>query len=114
MKHAHLYQGVRSNAMIYGNALGVPAQSVQIPALVNQAKASGVARYIGRGLNRWSNVHIADLAALYALAVAKVPGTGILKIGKALGVGTGTVQRVLMEQPRPFDVGVAEAAYASQ
>jgi hypothetical protein len=37
-----------------------------------------------------------------------------LKIGKALGVGTGTVQRVLMEQPRPFDVGVAEAAFASQ
>jgi hypothetical protein len=37
-----------------------------------------------------------------------------LKIGKALvGIGTGTVQRVLMEQPRPFDVGVAEAAFAS-
>jgi hypothetical protein len=29
-------------------------------------------------------------------------------------IGTGTVQRVLMEQPRPFDVGVAEAAFASQ
>jgi hypothetical protein len=41
-------------------------------------------------------------------------GTGILKIGKALGIGTGTVQRVLMEQPRPFDVDVAEAAFASQ
>jgi hypothetical protein len=37
-------------------------------------------------------------------------GTGILKIGKALGVGTGTVQRIVMEQPRPFDVGVAEPA----
>jgi DNA invertase Pin-like site-specific DNA recombinase len=35
-------------------------------------------------------------------------GTGILKIGKTLGVGTGTVQRVVTEQPRPFDVGVAE------
>jgi len=41
-------------------------------------------------------------------------GTGILKIGKALGIGTGTVQRVVMEQPRPFDVDVAEAAFASQ
>ena len=64
--------GIRSvvlcNSMIYGNALGVPAESVQVPALVRQAKASGVARYIGRGLNRWSNVHIADVAALYALA----------------------------------------------
>jgi hypothetical protein len=43
-------------------------------------------------------------------------GTGILKIGKALGIGTGMVQRVLMEQPRPFDVDVdvAEAAFASE
>jgi hypothetical protein len=39
-------------------------------------------------------------------------GTFILKIGKTLGIGKGTVQRVLMEQPRPFDVVVAEAAFA--
>ena len=41
-------------------------------------------------------------------------GTGILKIGKTLGIGTGTVQRVLGQQPRPFDVDAAEAAFASQ
>jgi hypothetical protein len=43
-------------------------------------------------------------------------GTGILKIGKALGIGTGAVQRVIviMEQSRHFDVDVAEAALASQ
>jgi len=29
-------------------------------------------------------------------------------------IGTGTVQRVVIEQPRPCDVGVAEAAFASQ
>ncbi|MGH6671354.1 MAG: NAD-dependent epimerase/dehydratase family protein [Xanthobacteraceae bacterium] len=67
--------GIRSvvlcNSMIYGNAIGPPAQSVQIPALVRQARASGIVRYIGRGLNRWSNVHIADVAALYLLALAK-------------------------------------------
>jgi hypothetical protein len=48
--------GIRSvvlcNSMIYGNALGPPAQSVQLPTLVRQARASGVACYIGRGLNR--------------------------------------------------------------
>ena len=37
--------GIRSvvlcNTMIYGSALGTPAHSVQIPALVRQAKASG-------------------------------------------------------------------------
>jgi hypothetical protein len=37
-----------------------------------------------------------------------------LRIGETLDIGTGTVQRVLMEQPRPFDVDVAEAAFASQ
>jgi len=30
------------------------------------------------------------------------PRPRLLKIGKALGIGTGTVQRVLMEQQRPF------------
>ena len=72
---------VLCNSMIYGDglghalghALGPPAQSVQVPALVRQAKASGVVRYIGRGRNRWSNVHIADVAALYVLAIEKAP-----------------------------------------
>jgi nucleoside-diphosphate-sugar epimerase len=67
--------GIRSavlcNSMIYGNAVGPPAQSVQIPALARQARASGVVRYIGRGLNRWSNVHIADVVSLYRLTLAK-------------------------------------------
>jgi nucleoside-diphosphate-sugar epimerase len=62
---------VLCNTMIYGHAPGPPAESVQIPALARQAKMSGIARYIGRGLNRWSNVHIADVAALYVLALAK-------------------------------------------
>jgi nucleoside-diphosphate-sugar epimerase len=64
---------VLCNAMIYGHALGPPAESVQISALVRQAKALGVARYVGRGLNRWSNVHITDVAAIYVLALAKAP-----------------------------------------
>jgi nucleoside-diphosphate-sugar epimerase len=71
LKAPGLRSTVLCNAMIYGNALGGSGQSVQVPALVRQAKASGAARYIGRGLNRWSNVHIADVAALYTLAIAK-------------------------------------------
>lgn len=69
--------GVRSivlcNTLIYGTALGPKSQSVQLPRLVAQAKASGKAPYIGRGLNRWSNVHIADVADLYLLALEKAP-----------------------------------------
>ncbi len=97
--------GIRSivlcNSMIYGNAPGVPAQSVQVPALTQQARASGIARYIGRGLNRWSNVHIADVADLYVLAIAKAPpgsflyvesgeeslGEVVLAIAARLGLG---------------------------
>ncbi|HTQ97413.1 MAG TPA: NAD-dependent epimerase/dehydratase family protein, partial [Candidatus Acidoferrum sp.] len=67
--------GVRSVvlccSMIYGTYPGNPAQSVQIPVLANEAKKNGVARYIGRGLNRWSNVHIEDVAELYAAALRK-------------------------------------------
>jgi nucleoside-diphosphate-sugar epimerase len=44
---------------------------VQVPVLAQQAKSSGVARYIGRGLNRWSNVHLVDVADLYARAIKR-------------------------------------------
>lgn len=106
--------GVRSvvlcNTMIYGDTLGSPAQSVQIPALVRQAKASGLARYIGRGLNRWSNVHIADVAALYLLAIAKAPAGAFMYVEsgeEALGeianaiaarLGLGAAQSLSAEQ----------------
>lgn len=71
---------VLCNTMIYGDALGPPAQSVQVPALVQQARASGVVRYIGRGLNRWSNVHIADVTALYGLALEKAPAGAFIYV----------------------------------
>ena len=60
---------VLCNSLIYGHSLGVPAESVQLPRLVARARRSGQAGYIGRGLNRWSTVHVADVAELYRLAV---------------------------------------------
>jgi nucleoside-diphosphate-sugar epimerase len=71
---------VLCNSMIYGHAIGVPAQSVQVPVLAQQARSSGVARYIGRGLNRWSNVHLADVADLYALVIAKSAARGFMYV----------------------------------
>lgn len=64
---------VLCNSLIYGHALGMPAGSVQLPRLIEQARESGVARYIGRGLNRWSTVHIEDVADLYLRALRHVP-----------------------------------------
>jgi nucleoside-diphosphate-sugar epimerase len=47
---------------------------------VGRAKISGVACYIERELNRWSSVHIADVAALYVLAIAKAPAGSFMYV----------------------------------
>jgi nucleoside-diphosphate-sugar epimerase len=69
--------GVRSvvirPSLIYGRGIGVDGASVQIPKLIGEAKASGVARHIGRGLNVWSHVHIQDVVDLYLLALDAAP-----------------------------------------
>ena len=59
--------------MIYGESLGLPAKSDQLPKLYAQSRKVGAGAYIGTGLNRWSNVHISDLAELYRLALEKAP-----------------------------------------
>jgi nucleoside-diphosphate-sugar epimerase len=104
---------VLCNTMIYGNALGAPAESVQIPALVRQAKASGIARYIGRGLNRWSNVHIADVAALYAFAKAPASTFMYVESGEeALGeIVRATAARLGLGAPQSWAAKEAIAAW---
>ncbi len=70
-------RGVRSivvcPTMIYGNGLGLARDSAQIPGLARRAKATGVVRHVGKGLNIWSNVHVEDVADLYRLALAGAP-----------------------------------------
>jgi nucleoside-diphosphate-sugar epimerase len=71
--------GVRSvvlcPCLIWGRGLGADPDSLQLPALVQQARASGVARHVGRGLNTWSTVHVEDVADLYLLALERAqPG----------------------------------------
>jgi nucleoside-diphosphate-sugar epimerase len=101
---------VLCNTMIYGNAMGAPAQSVQIPVLAEQARASGVARYIGRGLNRWSNVHIADVAALYALALAKPPAGSFMYVES----GEEALGEVVRAIAARLDLGAAQSWPAEQ
>jgi nucleoside-diphosphate-sugar epimerase len=55
-------------SMAYG--LG---KSIQVPLLIDIARNSQAGRYLGRGLNRWSNVQIDDLVDLYLLAIEKAP-----------------------------------------
>jgi nucleoside-diphosphate-sugar epimerase len=70
-------EGIRSVVIcpsnIYGVGSGLTQRSFQIPFLVDRARESGVVRIVGKGINRWSNVHIEDVADLYLLALQKAP-----------------------------------------
>jgi nucleoside-diphosphate-sugar epimerase len=59
--------------MIYGTGHGLQPDSDQIPKLTALSKQVGAGVYFGKGLNRWSNVHIDDLTDLYLLAIDKAP-----------------------------------------
>jgi nucleoside-diphosphate-sugar epimerase len=77
--------------------------------LVQQARTSGVARYIGRGLNRWSNVHIADAAALYALAI-KAPPRSFMYVES----GEEALGEVVRAIAKRLDLGVPQSWPAQQ
>jgi nucleoside-diphosphate-sugar epimerase len=51
-------------ATVYGRGGGS-----SLLVLLRQAQHEGVAQYVGTGENRWSTVHVDDLAGLYVLAV---------------------------------------------
>ena len=69
--------GVRSvviaPGLIYGLGHGLNPHSIQVPWLIQVAKKFGVAKHIGRGENRWANVHIDDLMTMYVMAIEKAP-----------------------------------------
>ncbi|HBG41306.1 MAG TPA: epimerase [Porphyromonadaceae bacterium] len=60
-------------SMIYGDSLGLDVESDQLPVVFRKSKEMNAGVHIGKGLNRWSNVHIKDLVELYALALEKAP-----------------------------------------
>ncbi len=75
VRTAGVNQGIRAlvicPTMIYGNGRGLRKDSDQIPKLIKRSKERGAGVYIGRGLNRWSNVYIDDIVDLYLLALEK-------------------------------------------
>lgn len=101
-------KGVRSivvrPTLIYGRGVGVTAASIQLPKLIDVARKAGVPRHVGRGLNIWSNVHIADVVDLYLLALDRAPAGSLFyaetgeasfksvaqSIGRMLGLGERT------------------------
>jgi nucleoside-diphosphate-sugar epimerase len=100
---------VLCNSMIYGTGAGLHRESVQIPPLVSQARKDGVVHVVGQGINCWSNVHIEDVAELYALALKDAPAgafyfvengeASYAQIGQAIAtrLGLGPVQPWTLE-----------------
>jgi nucleoside-diphosphate-sugar epimerase len=90
--------------LIYGRGIGVAATSIQLPRLIDVARKAGIPRHVGRGLNIWSHVHIADVVDLYLLALEKAAAGTLLyaengeasfksvaqSIGRMLGLGEKT------------------------
>ena len=60
-------------SLIYGRGRGLNPHSIQVPWMIALAKKYGVAKHIGSGENRWSNVHIDDAVSLYLAAIEKAP-----------------------------------------
>ncbi|MGL4967980.1 MAG: NAD-dependent epimerase/dehydratase family protein [Inquilinus sp.] len=116
-------RGVRSvvlcNSLIYGTGPGLNADSVQVPTLVAEARKAGVVRHIGRGLNIWSNVHVDDMAELYALALARAPAGAFTYVenGEAsFAEATEAIARRLglgAPQPWPVDDAIAELGFGT-
>lgn len=78
VRQAAIEKGLRSiiicPTMIYGVGRGLQSHSDQIPKLIGLSKQFGAGVYFGKGLNRYSNVHIDDLVDLYLLAMERAPG----------------------------------------
>jgi nucleoside-diphosphate-sugar epimerase len=114
-------RGVRAvvlcNSLIYGHGRGLARDSVQIPRLVAQARATGTARHIGSGGNIWSTVHIDDVVDLYlaALRAARPGSFYFVENGEAtfaqLAQAIADVLRLGTAQPWDIDSAIAAWGY---
>jgi nucleoside-diphosphate-sugar epimerase len=95
-------------ALVYGRAAGL------LTMMVQSAKETGAARYVGDGETRWPLVHVEDLAELYVLALEKAkprsmymaadgPSYKVREIAEAASYGAdaaGATQAVPVEEAR--------------
>jgi len=91
--------------MIYGMGRGPTPQSQQIPALLRHARDTGTSHYVGRGLNRWSHVHIDDVTELYLLALQKATPASFFYAEN----GEATMLEIARDIARHLDVSGPES-----
>jgi nucleoside-diphosphate-sugar epimerase len=107
---------VLCNSLIYGNGTGPRPQTVLIPPLVNQALSSGIVRVVGRGLNRWSTVHLDDMTDLYRLTLTEPAAAGFYFVeggedASFAEIGQAIARRLGLGPVEPWDLDSAGAAW---
>ncbi|MEG3162668.1 NAD-dependent epimerase/dehydratase family protein [Sphingomonas sp. LB2R24] len=109
-------------AWVYGNHAWTTMM------MYGSAQEHGAARYVGNGQNRWTCVHVDDLADLYLLALEKAPAASIfngahgaaiplIDIARAASEGAGAEGRVAawpLEEARRALGGFADAIACDQ
>ena len=106
-------------ALIYGRGRGLNPHSHQLPQLARVARERGRPAHVGRGLNVWSNVHIDDVAELYACALSEAPAGSVFfcengeaswrdmaaAIGQAIGLAEDPEALSLEDSLRALGIG---------
>lgn len=115
-RNAQIRSVVLCNSLIYGNGFAPRPQTVLIPPLIAQARASGVVRVVGRGINRWSTVHIDDTADLYHLALTNSSATGFYFVegGQDISfreIGEAIARRIGLGPVQPWELEAAATAW---
>lgn len=91
---------IRGAGILYGRGGGATPEF-----WLNDARQHGVARYIGTGTQRWSAVHVDDLASLVVRAVERAPAGSVFnavaeaillrEAAQAVAQATGSTGRVV-------------------
>ena len=123
---AYRARGVRTvvirPALVYGRGGSVPRMIVQ------SARDTGAARYVGDGENRWPFVDVDDLAQLYVLALEKAaagslynashgPSYRVREVAEAASIGggaNGKTQSIPLEEARKTMYAFADALVLDQ
>jgi nucleoside-diphosphate-sugar epimerase len=103
---------VLSNALIYGEGMGITRESTQVPMMLRAAVQAGYVPIIGTGANIWSTVHISDVVNAYRLAVDSAPAGSFYFVasGEASFADIGQALARRLQQGQPRHMALQEAA----
>jgi len=79
--------------LVYGRDGGTVAQ------LIAAARHTGTARYINTGMNRWSTVHVEDLAALYVQAMEQAEAGSVFNGAAGASIILRTLAEAMSQLP---------------